>query len=61
MTVMITATTAMIMMIRFLVPCRGLVLFRPKNFDSKFEDSAVKYAEEKITSSKLKKFIQDNV
>lgn len=61
MTMMVTATATMIMMICFLIPCRGVALFRPKKLNSKFEDSLVKYGEEKITSSKLKKFIQDNV
>lgn len=54
-------TTTTIMMIRFLFPCRGVVLFRPKKLNNKFEDSLVIYGEEKITSSKIKKFIQDNV
>lgn len=44
-----------------LFPCRAVVLFRPKKLNNKFEDSLVKYGEEKITSSKIKKFIQDNV
>lgn len=53
--------TIMMMMICFLFPCRAVVLFRPKKLNNKFEDSLVKYGEEKITSSKIKKFIQDNV
>lgn len=41
--------------------CRGIVLFRPLQLKNKFEDSSVKYSEEKYTSNKIKRFIQDNV
>ncbi|KAE8618062.1 hypothetical protein XENTR_v10009261 [Xenopus tropicalis] len=40
----------------------GFVLFRPQHLANKFEDSSVTFpADEKITSSKIKKFIQDNI
>ncbi|KAJ0069865.1 hypothetical protein NL108_015397, partial [Boleophthalmus pectinirostris] len=39
----------------------GVVLFRPKKLQNKFEESTVKFSEEKFTSNKLKKFIQDNI
>ncbi|XP_003967256.1 protein disulfide-isomerase A3 [Takifugu rubripes] len=39
----------------------GIVLFRPPTLKNKFEDSSVKYSEEKYTSNKIKRFIQDNV
>ncbi|MEE6503372.1 hypothetical protein FKM82_004807 [Ascaphus truei] len=39
----------------------GVVLFRPQRLANKFEDISVSYPEEKIASSKLKKFIQDNI
>lgn len=40
---------------------RGVILFRPTRLHSKFEDGSVKFAEEKFTSAKIKRFIQDNV
>ncbi|XP_053318276.1 protein disulfide-isomerase A3 [Spea bombifrons] len=40
----------------------GIVLFRPPRLANKFEDSTVSFpADEKITSNKIKKFIQDNI
>uniref|UniRef100_A0A7N6A7H8 Protein disulfide-isomerase n=1 Tax=Anabas testudineus TaxID=64144 RepID=A0A7N6A7H8_ANATE len=39
----------------------GVVLFRPPRLNNKFEDSSVKFAEDKFTSNKIKKFIQDNI
>ncbi|NXY50617.1 PDIA3 isomerase, partial [Ceuthmochares aereus] len=39
----------------------GVVLFRPARLANKFEDSSVKYTEDKITSGKIKKFIQENI
>lgn len=41
--------------------CRGIILFRPPHLKTKFEDQSVKYSEEKYTSNKIKKFIQDNM
>ncbi|XP_063781946.1 protein disulfide-isomerase A3 [Pseudophryne corroboree] len=40
----------------------GIVLFRPPRLANKFEDSSVAFpADEKITSPKIKTFIQDNI
>ncbi|CAJ1055986.1 protein disulfide-isomerase A3 [Xyrichtys novacula] len=39
----------------------GIVLFRPQRLNSKFEDNSVTFSEDKYTSSKIKKFIQDNI
>uniref|UniRef100_A0A8C1PJZ9 Protein disulfide-isomerase n=1 Tax=Cyprinus carpio TaxID=7962 RepID=A0A8C1PJZ9_CYPCA len=39
----------------------GIVLFRPPLLSNKFEDSSVKFTEDKFTSAKIKKFIQDNI
>ncbi|XP_009333068.1 PREDICTED: protein disulfide-isomerase A3 [Pygoscelis adeliae] len=39
----------------------GIVLFRPPRLTNKFEDGSVKYTEDKITSGKIKKFIQENI
>ncbi|XP_072004499.1 protein disulfide-isomerase A3 [Engystomops pustulosus] len=40
----------------------GVVLFRPPRLANKFEDSSVSFpADEKITTHKIKKFIQDNI
>ncbi|XP_018422420.1 PREDICTED: protein disulfide-isomerase A3 [Nanorana parkeri] len=40
----------------------GIVLFRPPRLANKFEDGSVSFpADEKITSHKIKKFIQDNI
>ncbi|XP_034444883.1 protein disulfide-isomerase A3 [Hippoglossus hippoglossus] len=39
----------------------GVVLFRPPRLSSKFEDSSVKFTEDKFTSNKIKRFIQDNI
>lgn len=49
------------MMICFLFPCRTVVIFRPGKLKNKLEDQSVEYDEEKITSNKIKRFIQDNV
>ncbi|XP_048828791.1 protein disulfide-isomerase A3-like [Brienomyrus brachyistius] len=43
------------------VDAEGVVLFRPKRLSSKFEETDVPYNEEKFTSSKIKRFIQDNI
>ncbi|XP_023653541.1 protein disulfide-isomerase A3-like [Paramormyrops kingsleyae] len=43
------------------VDAEGVILFRPKHLSSKFEESDVPYNEEKFASSKIKKFIQDNI
>ncbi|KAF7657957.1 hypothetical protein LDENG_00019990 [Lucifuga dentata] len=39
----------------------GIVLFRPPRLHNKFEDGSVRFTEEKFTSNKVKRFIQDNV
>jgi len=39
----------------------GVKLFRPPRLANKFEDSTVAFSEEKFTSNKVKKFIQDNI
>uniref|UniRef100_A0A8C2YVJ3 Protein disulfide-isomerase n=2 Tax=Cyclopterus lumpus TaxID=8103 RepID=A0A8C2YVJ3_CYCLU len=39
----------------------GIVLFRPPRLNNKFEESSVKYSEDKYTNNKIKKFIQDNI
>uniref|UniRef100_A0A3Q2CQ94 Protein disulfide-isomerase n=1 Tax=Cyprinodon variegatus TaxID=28743 RepID=A0A3Q2CQ94_CYPVA len=39
----------------------GVVLFRPPRLNNKFEDSSVKFSEDKFTSNKVKRFIQDNI
>ena len=39
----------------------GVVLFRPTVLRNKFEESTVAYSEDAFTSSKIKKFIQDNM
>lgn len=44
-----------------LLPHRGVVLFRPPRLANKFEDSSIKYPDDKITSAKIKKFIQENM
>ncbi|NXQ79495.1 PDIA3 isomerase, partial [Nyctibius grandis] len=44
-----------------IVVYKGIVLFRPPRLANKFEDSSVKYTEDKITSGKIKKFIQENI
>ena len=41
--------------------CRGVVLFRPPHLKNKFEDGSVNYSEDKYTSNKIKRFIQDNM
>ncbi|XP_026030936.1 protein disulfide-isomerase A3 [Astatotilapia calliptera] len=38
-----------------------VVLFRPPQLNNKFEDSSVKFSEDKYTSNKIKRFIQDNI
>lgn len=43
------------------VAAEAVVLFRPKKLQNKFEDATVTFSEDKFTSSKLKKFIQDNI
>lgn len=45
----------------YLLPLRGVVLFRPSRLANKFEESTVSYTEDKITSAKIKKFIQENM
>ncbi|XP_061780820.1 protein disulfide-isomerase A3 [Nerophis lumbriciformis] len=39
----------------------GVILFRPARLSNKFEDSSVKFSEEKFTSNKIKRFVQDSV
>ncbi|KAM9068347.1 protein disulfide-isomerase A3 [Sarcophilus harrisii] len=39
----------------------GITLFRPPHLANKFEENTVQYTEEKITSGKIKKFIQENI
>uniref|UniRef100_A0A672P984 protein disulfide-isomerase n=1 Tax=Sinocyclocheilus grahami TaxID=75366 RepID=A0A672P984_SINGR len=39
----------------------GIILFRPPHLGNKFEDGSVKFTEDKFTSAKIKKFIQDNI
>ncbi|XP_034541479.1 protein disulfide-isomerase A3 [Notolabrus celidotus] len=39
----------------------GVILFRPQRLFNKFEDSSVLFLEDKYTSTKIKKFIQDNI
>lgn len=40
---------------------RGITLFRPSHLTNKFEDKTVAYIEQKMTSGKIKKFIQENM
>lgn len=46
---------------QYLIPLRGIILFRPSRLTNKFEDSSIKYSEDKITSGKIKKFVQENM
>lgn len=39
----------------------GITLFRPSHLTNKFEDKTVAYTEQKMTSGKIKKFIQENI
>uniref|UniRef100_A0A8B9KD01 Protein disulfide-isomerase n=1 Tax=Astyanax mexicanus TaxID=7994 RepID=A0A8B9KD01_ASTMX len=39
----------------------GVVLFRPPRLNNKFEESSVKFSEDKFTNAKIKRFIQDNI
>ncbi|XP_064192780.1 protein disulfide-isomerase A3 [Anguilla rostrata] len=39
----------------------GIILFRPPRLSNKFEESSVQFSEDKTTSGKIKKFIQDNI
>uniref|UniRef100_A0A8C5RTS5 Protein disulfide-isomerase n=1 Tax=Laticauda laticaudata TaxID=8630 RepID=A0A8C5RTS5_LATLA len=39
----------------------GIVMFRPQHLANKFEDNSVRYTEEKITTGKIKKFLQENI
>ncbi|KAJ7311399.1 hypothetical protein JRQ81_007024 [Phrynocephalus forsythii] len=39
----------------------GLILFRPQHLSNKFEDDLVRYPEDKITTGKIKKFLQENI
>ncbi|CAL8375062.1 unnamed protein product [Arctogadus glacialis] len=43
------------------VEADGVILFRPTGLKNKFEESTVAYSEDAFTSSKIKKFIQDNI
>uniref|UniRef100_A0A673ACJ1 Protein disulfide-isomerase n=1 Tax=Sphaeramia orbicularis TaxID=375764 RepID=A0A673ACJ1_9TELE len=43
------------------IDTEAVVLFRPPRLYNKFEDPTVKYSEEKFTSNKIKRFIQDNI
>ncbi|XP_076028144.1 protein disulfide-isomerase A3 [Genypterus blacodes] len=40
---------------------QDVILFRPTRLSNKFEDSSVKFTEDKFTSAKIKRFIQDNI
>lgn len=40
---------------------RGITLFRPSHLNNKFEDKTVAYTEQKMTTGKIKKFIQENM
>ncbi|XP_078539409.1 protein disulfide-isomerase A3 [Lissotriton helveticus] len=40
---------------------KGIILFRPAHLANKFEDSSVSYAEDKISSNRIKTFIQENI
>jgi hypothetical protein len=40
---------------------RGITIFRPLHLANKFEDKTVAYTEKKMTSGKIKKFIQDSM
>ncbi len=50
-----------LIIIFFYACCRGIILFRPPHLSNKFEDGSVKFTEDKFTSAKIKKFIQDNM
>ncbi|XP_053128432.1 protein disulfide-isomerase A3 [Hemicordylus capensis] len=39
----------------------GIFLFRPPHLANKFEENSVRYTESKITTGKIKKFLQDNL
>lgn len=39
----------------------GITLFRPSHLTNKFEDKTVAYTEQKMTTGKIKKFIQENI
>nr|KAF6388283.1 protein disulfide isomerase family A member 3 [Myotis myotis] len=39
----------------------GITLFRPSHLTNKFEDKTSAYKEQKMTSGKIKKFIQENI
>ncbi|KAM6973801.1 protein disulfide-isomerase A3 [Aplochiton taeniatus] len=39
----------------------GILLFRPPRLANKFEESTVRFSEDKYTNAKIKKFIQDNI
>uniref|UniRef100_A0A8B9XIG6 Protein disulfide-isomerase A3 n=1 Tax=Bos mutus grunniens TaxID=30521 RepID=A0A8B9XIG6_BOSMU len=39
----------------------GITLFRPSHLTNKFEDKTVAYTEQKMTSGKIKRFIQENI
>ncbi|KAG5274098.1 hypothetical protein AALO_G00159160 [Alosa alosa] len=43
------------------VEAEGVILFRPPHLTNKFEDSSVKFSEEKLTNAKIKRFIQDSI
>lgn len=45
----------------FFCSLRGITLFRPSHLANKFEDKTVAYTEEKMTSGKIKRFIQDSM
>ena len=40
---------------------RGITLFRPPHLTNKFEDKTEAYTEQKMTSGKIKRFIQENM
>uniref|UniRef100_H9G9P8 Protein disulfide-isomerase n=1 Tax=Anolis carolinensis TaxID=28377 RepID=H9G9P8_ANOCA len=39
----------------------GIFLFRPLHLANKFEENSVRYTEDKITTGKIKKFLQENI
>uniref|UniRef100_A0A673ZFZ7 Protein disulfide-isomerase n=1 Tax=Salmo trutta TaxID=8032 RepID=A0A673ZFZ7_SALTR len=39
----------------------GIILFRPARLSNKFEESIIKFSEDKFTNAMIKKFIQDNI
>uniref|UniRef100_A0A8C7S255 Protein disulfide-isomerase n=1 Tax=Oncorhynchus mykiss TaxID=8022 RepID=A0A8C7S255_ONCMY len=40
---------------------KGIILFRPARLSNKFEESSIKFSEDKFTNAMIKKFVQDNI